>query len=460
MSQQVINVGAAPNDGAGDRLRPAFEKVNANFTETYALAGAAQSSASVALIAAAAAQSDADDALAGLALKEDLANKSTNGALGASDTLYPSQKAVKTYTDTGLALKEALANKSTNTALGASDTLYPTQNAVKSYVDTGLALKEVLTNKSTDGTMAANSATLYPSQSAVRTYVAANATSFPAEFYNTDGSAMEFFDEYGAGAISTFDKGFGWANNGVGTGTTIVSRTPADGRAHKRLELKSGQYGRKMPWGALWNRVKIVLLWRINNGSSISNIECYAGICSGTTNMVASGTTDNFVGVRLGDGSGTATFTAGTKANMFNVPTVLGQTRRGTTSTSRSGGSSGHTITSTEGYLAVQVVEVYRPVFATDGTGVNYQVGEASTSQVNAQYSIPKNAVHKMLDSVASGTTSLVQGSNEATIAGGNAAITAPFSFDQSTGVLDTLNISWGHSQGLELAAIGVRKVF
>ncbi|SDQ31361.1 hypothetical protein, partial [Flagellimonas zhangzhouensis] len=34
------------------------------------------------------------------------------------------------------ALKEDLANKSTNVALGTSDVLYPSQNAVKSYVDT------------------------------------------------------------------------------------------------------------------------------------------------------------------------------------------------------------------------------------------------------------------------------------------------------------------------------------
>ncbi len=41
----------------------------------------------------------------------------------------------------GLATKENVANKSTNTALGTSDTLYPSQNAVKTYVDTGLATK-------------------------------------------------------------------------------------------------------------------------------------------------------------------------------------------------------------------------------------------------------------------------------------------------------------------------------
>jgi len=42
---------------------------------------------------------------------------------------------------------EDVANKSTNTALGTSNTLYPTQGAVKSYVDTGLSGKQnTLTN--------------------------------------------------------------------------------------------------------------------------------------------------------------------------------------------------------------------------------------------------------------------------------------------------------------------------
>lgn len=35
MSKQIINVGAAPNDGTGDPLRTAFTKVNANFSELY-----------------------------------------------------------------------------------------------------------------------------------------------------------------------------------------------------------------------------------------------------------------------------------------------------------------------------------------------------------------------------------------------------------------------------------------
>ena len=36
MAQQVINIGAAANDGTGDPLRQCFNKINSNFSELYA----------------------------------------------------------------------------------------------------------------------------------------------------------------------------------------------------------------------------------------------------------------------------------------------------------------------------------------------------------------------------------------------------------------------------------------
>jgi hypothetical protein len=35
MAQQVINIGAAANDGTGDPLRDCFDKINDNFSELY-----------------------------------------------------------------------------------------------------------------------------------------------------------------------------------------------------------------------------------------------------------------------------------------------------------------------------------------------------------------------------------------------------------------------------------------
>jgi hypothetical protein len=38
MARQAIGIGAAPNDGTGDTLRDAMDKVNDNFIETYNVA--------------------------------------------------------------------------------------------------------------------------------------------------------------------------------------------------------------------------------------------------------------------------------------------------------------------------------------------------------------------------------------------------------------------------------------
>lgn len=74
MAQQTINIGTVANDGTGDTLRVGGDKINDNFTELYA--------ADAALGTAAALDIDIDDTLA--------AN---------SDSLIPTQQAVKAYVD-------------------------------------------------------------------------------------------------------------------------------------------------------------------------------------------------------------------------------------------------------------------------------------------------------------------------------------------------------------------------
>jgi len=59
----------------------------------------------------------------------------TDLGLNNVDNTSDLNKPISTATQTALNGKEDVANKSTNTSLGTSDTLYPTQNAVKTYVD-------------------------------------------------------------------------------------------------------------------------------------------------------------------------------------------------------------------------------------------------------------------------------------------------------------------------------------
>ena len=81
----------------------------------------------------------------------------TKTQVGLSDVDNTSDlnKPISTATQTALNAKqdslgftpENVVNKSTDTALGTSDTLYPSQKAVKSYVDTGLSTKINTTEK-------------------------------------------------------------------------------------------------------------------------------------------------------------------------------------------------------------------------------------------------------------------------------------------------------------------------
>ena len=278
----------------------------------------------------------------------------------------------------------------------------------------------------------------------------------PAEDSIQDGQAIEIFDDYAVGAISAFNMGTGWRDDGVGSGCSIVNKTQADGRAHNRLQIASGQYGRKMPWGKFWNRVKIVILWRLNHGVTINPVDGYVGVCSGTTNMVASATTDNFIGIRWGDGASALTFTPGTLINYFQMGVSFRfYSRRGTTSTLIAAGGSGHTVSAAEGYLSPIIFECSRPPAANDNSAILYSVKEVSPPPSLVESSRPKDLVKGLLISSA---TSVLSMSELETAVIGNSA-NSSVSFDQSTGGFDTINISWPQSSGLEIAAVGVRKV-
>lgn len=77
-------------------------------------------------------------------------------------------KPISTATQTALNGKEDVSNKSTNTSLGTSDTLYPTQNAVKVYTDNLLGNANALVYK---GTIDCSTNPNYPSANAGELYI-------------------------------------------------------------------------------------------------------------------------------------------------------------------------------------------------------------------------------------------------------------------------------------------------
>lgn len=82
----------------------------------------------------------------------------TDLGLNNVDNTSDLNKPISTATQTALNGKEDLTNKSTNTNLGTSDTLYPSQKAVKTYVDTAVSgaavptLQQVTTSGSVTNT--------------------------------------------------------------------------------------------------------------------------------------------------------------------------------------------------------------------------------------------------------------------------------------------------------------------
>lgn len=300
--------------------------------------------------------------------------------------------------------------------------------------------------------------------SAVATFVGNNivipGTTIPGEDSIRDGWCVEFFEEYAAGPLLTFANGIGWEGDGVGEGTSIVSRGIYTGAAENRLVISNGQYGRKFFFGDFWNRIQIGIMFRINGLASFSG-DGYVGLCSGTTNMVASASTDNFVGIRWASGVNSWAFTAGTRVNYYNQSlSTRFSSRRLTTTTDQGGGagSDGRSFSATEGYRSMLFLEIARPVFATDATSVTYSFGMRSTSVALVDMSFSKRSfMDTMLDTAVSTLATMDTGA----VTMGGSPVTNSWAFDQSTGKLDTLNISWPNSsETMEITAIAVRKVY
>jgi hypothetical protein len=90
-------------------------------------------------------------------------------------------------------IPENLVNKSTNPSLGTSNTLYPSQNAVKSYVDAGLALKQnslSLTNVGTSGAATLVGSTLNIPIYSGTTYTAGVRLTLTGNQFNVDTAAL------------------------------------------------------------------------------------------------------------------------------------------------------------------------------------------------------------------------------------------------------------------------------
>ena len=132
MTQQVVNVGTVANDGTGDTARVAFGKVNANFSELYALPSGGSPAGSTNYI-----QYNASGAFAASIKYQwnDSANTMTFATGASSTTTYI--KAAPTTTGNGNALAMVASDGSTDNGSDGGNITLTAGNGVGDYSSTG-----------------------------------------------------------------------------------------------------------------------------------------------------------------------------------------------------------------------------------------------------------------------------------------------------------------------------------
>jgi len=327
------------------------------------------------------------------------------------------------------------------------------------------------------------------SRVAVTASLVSSTASFASELFRkyNKGWAWDDFESYPMGTITSLNGGFGWTSVGVcSTGSSIITRSFDRGQnIGKCLALSNGaQFGRRLPFGDAWNRLIIGVMMRVNNTASQMTVDGKIGICSGTTNMVASATCDNFFGWQWGDNGAspnTATWSSGSFASgsatnpsgsgNYNInPAPRFCTKRGTTVTDRGSGAgtAGNKLAASTlvgnqglGFYSLLMIEMARVLYVNDSASVNYNQSFRMSDTGSVEYSMAKSQI---LDAVGDNPTGATLGGFSVGIinpsgAGGVTQMTQ-FAFEQSNGKLDTFNFSWQHSSSLELAAFAVRKIY
>jgi hypothetical protein len=158
----------------------------------------------------------------------------------------------------------------------------------------------------------------------------------PAPMTLDSSFAIEYFDDYATGSNGlSLSGGYGFNANGYVDGNySIVTRTNVEGRTENRLQLNTGQYGRPMPWGNKWKRVRVGVLWRVAGTATFTNI-CALGICFGTNAMWPSANASNWFGYYYGANSTPVTPTSFNYSNInpavdwtfYHVPIIRAGTK-------------------------------------------------------------------------------------------------------------------------------------
>jgi hypothetical protein len=283
-----------------------------------------------------------------------------------------------------------------------------------------------------------------------------------AEVVSDDGASMDMFETYNTGSISSLSDGIGWGDDGIVRNGTIVTRTNERGETLRALSLDTnGEFARGLFIGEDWLFLDIFTAWRYNgpaaNMTTAGN-NVYIGMCSGITNTFKGATTDNFLGIGIQNQQ--YTHVTGTKWDYYTGTFAWrAYSRRGTTTTDEGGGSgsSGRRYAQTEGHVTCLRLSIAQPLVASRSTARNFTIYMSDTSTTYHEMPLPSRVA---CSSNLWQKGSAFSGWAVEWIGGSTQSWTV--SFDESTGVLDTLNIAFDNVDGcdLELVGLSVRKTF
>ncbi len=210
MAKQTINIGTNANDGTGDPLRTAFDKINDNFTELYV-----DSDASTVL------EHDTAPKLSG--------NLDVNGNTITTDVtngnVSVQPNGTGNVTIAAIQVKGTSISSSDSTIINVNDGLIVDGTAAVSGAlssATSLALATGATVTGIDNGALGSSATLLATQGAIKTYVDAQVTAQDFDFATDDSTALSIDLD---SEVMQFSGGNGISTSGSANTVTIAIDT-------------------------------------------------------------------------------------------------------------------------------------------------------------------------------------------------------------------------------------------
>jgi hypothetical protein len=273
-----------------------------------------------------------------------------------------------------------------------------------------------------------------------------------------DSLAVEFFEDYDLGDLTSLNKGAGWAADGVVSGGSIVSRAAPGGGTHKCLSISDGEIVRPFVWGADWSRIRLAMLVRANSDASF-NTSLAFGVCAGPAQIADStflGASSKFYGLyNSASWSLSDFFTSDAQTYFVNKVGSSGAVDSGT-----------HVndtliIPSTEGKCALLVVEISRPIVPSVSTAASYLSAWRGPDSDQSDFVTSKRQILEWLRSNMESTTMADFASLVTTGPGSGGTQTAGFpGISEATGRFDSLNIAWGAVAPLEISAMAVTRLY